>query len=126
VKPRMMTAPKTEAVATPGAACESRQEPRLSLFSDLHVCYEGEGAELEVHHPDLSTQGMFINTARHFPVGAVLQLRFRLHHGGGEIKTRAEVRYCLCGVGVGVEFIEMAPAMRRAIAAAIRSAAHSS
>src|SRR5262249_1020566 len=55
--------------------------------------------------PDLSTRGMFISTTRVFPEGAVLNLRFRLAHTGTEVETRSEVRYCLPGVGVGVEFI---------------------
>jgi hypothetical protein len=32
-----------------------------------------------------------------------------------QTKTRAEVRYCLSGVGVGVEFIDLAPEAQRAI-----------
>jgi len=35
----------------------------------------------------------------------VLNLRFQLAHTGMEVETRGEVRYCLPGLGVGVEFI---------------------
>jgi hypothetical protein len=31
------------------------------------------------------------------------------------VKARAEVRYCLAGVGVGVEFIDISPEAQRAI-----------
>jgi hypothetical protein len=52
---------------------------------------------------------MFINTNRSFPEGAVLNLRFLLSLSGVEIQTRCEVRYCLKGVGVGVEFLGITP-----------------
>jgi hypothetical protein len=48
---------------------------------------------------------MFINTVQNFPEGAVLNLRFLLSLSGVEIQTRCEVRYCLKGVGIGVEFV---------------------
>lgn len=69
---------------------------------------------------------MFINTARKFPEGAVLNLRFRLELTGAEVQTRGEVRYCLpgVGVGVGVEFIRMPDSAVRAILAEIESASH--
>jgi hypothetical protein len=62
---------------------------------------------------------MFINTTKIFPVGAVLTVSFKLAHSGVEISTRAEVRYCLAGVGIGVEFIEISPQSVQAIEAEI-------
>jgi hypothetical protein len=67
---------------------------------------------------------MFINNARNFPEGAVLNLRFRLELTGAEVQTRGEVRYCLPGVGAGVEFIRMPDSAIRAILAEIESASH--
>jgi hypothetical protein len=52
---------------------------------------------------------MFINTTRTFPQGAVLNVYFRLTRTQVEIHTRCEVRYCLPGVGVGVEFVQLTP-----------------
>jgi hypothetical protein len=51
--------------------------------------------------PDISASGMFINTTRKFPEGAVLNLRFHLEPTGPEVQMRSEVRYCLPGVGLG-------------------------
>jgi hypothetical protein len=48
---------------------------------------------------------MFISTGRKFSEGAVLNLKFRLAITDVDVRTRCEVRYCLPGVGVGVEFI---------------------
>jgi hypothetical protein len=53
----------------------------------------------------LSFQGMFVNTSTHLPEGAVVNLRFRLTRSDVQVQTRCEVRYCLLGVGIGVEFI---------------------
>lgn len=65
--------------------------------------------------PDISIHGMFINTNRRFSEGAVLNLQFRLGFSGAEIRARCEVRYCVPGVGVGVEFIGISANAVRAI-----------
>ena len=53
-----------------------RQQQRYALISELSVVYEGYSEEIPVRPPDISPQGIFINTPRHFPVGAVLKVRF--------------------------------------------------
>jgi len=65
---------------------------------------------------------MFINTIRHFPEGSVMAVRFRLAQSGYEVRARAEVRYCLPGVGVGVEFFDLPNEAREAIEEEIRLA----
>src|SRR2546427_2245063 len=50
-----------------------------------------------------------------FPEGAVLNLRFRLARSDFVVNTRCEVRYCLPGVGIGVEFVQIPPEAVRAI-----------
>ena len=54
---------------------------------------------------------MFISTARTFPEGAVLNVRFRLALTGASVRARGEVRYSLPGVGIGLEFVDLDPAM---------------
>jgi len=73
-----------------------RRSPRYAQFSELSLTYEG-------------------NTARRFPEGAIMKLRFRLSRSGIEVHARAEVRYCLPGVGIGVEFIGLDPEYVHAI-----------
>ena len=92
-----------------------REVKRHGLLSDLSVVYEGATEGIPVHLPDLSTRGMFINTPEQFPKGAVLKLHFRLIHSGYELNARAEVRHCVPGVGVGVEFVTLTPEALRAI-----------
>lgn len=93
----------------------SRQEDRYSQISELTLAYEGFTEEIELRPPDLSAHGMFINTSRDFPEGSILKLRFRISRTGAVVETRCEVRYCLSGVGIGVEFIGISPASARAI-----------
>ena len=93
----------------------SRRDLRLPQLSELSMIYEGFEEDIRVRPPDLSPHGMFINTGKEYPQGAVLKLRFRLSRTGVVIQTRCEVRYCLKGVGVGVEFVAIPPESVRAI-----------
>ena len=93
----------------------TRLAPRFSSLRELSVTYEGHSEDIITRPPDVSTRGMFINTSRKFPEGAVLNVHFRLTLTGVEIQSRCEVRYCLPGVGVGVEFIDISPEAVRAI-----------
>lgn len=92
-----------------------RRSPRYAQFSELSLTYEGRTEEISSRPPDISAHGMFINIAKRFPEGAILKLRFRLTRSGVEVHARAEVRYCLPGVGIGVEFIGLPPEYVRAI-----------
>src|SRR5215469_9334229 len=92
-----------------------RRNSRHSPFSELSMIYEGFAEDICIRPPDLSPTGMFINTREDYPEGAVLKLRFRLTRSGVVVETRAEVRYCLRGVGVGVEFFGISPEFARAI-----------
>jgi PilZ domain len=92
-----------------------RLAPRISSLRELSVSYEGFSEDVITRPPDISTRGMFINTNRNFPEGAVLNVRFRLARSGAEVRSRCEVRYCLPGVGVGVEFVEISSESVRSI-----------
>jgi hypothetical protein len=93
----------------------ARASERYSSLRDLSVTYEGFSDIIATRLPDISTRGMFINTTRHFPEGAVLNVRFRLARTGVEVQSRCEVRYCLDGVGVGVEFLNISSKATQAI-----------
>jgi PilZ domain len=94
---------------------QARYNPRINGLREISVNYEGHDERIAVRPPDISAHGMFINTTRIFPEGAVLSLRFRLGISAVEVETRCEVRYCLPGVGVGVEFVGISPAAVRSI-----------
>ena len=99
----------------------ARREPRLSQLLEIHMNYEGSGENIPLRPPDISRHGMFVNTSTHFPEGAILILRFRLTRSNVEVQTRGEVRYCLPGIGIGVEFVGIRPEAVRAIEREIRS-----
>lgn len=102
-----------------------RTAERYSSLRDLHVSYEGHSDTIITRLPDISTKGMFINTAKAFPEGAVLNVRFRLAQTGADIQSRCEVRYCLDGVGIGVEFVDISPEAAAAIEKELRPDARS-
>jgi hypothetical protein len=103
---------------TPNTNLEhGRQESRRSSFSDISITYEGASEQILSRPPDLSTHGMFINTNRSFPYGAVLNVSFRLNRTDFVVQARCEVRYCLQGVGIGVEFLDLSPEAFSAIEA---------
>ena len=104
-----------------GPAKPARREPRIQHLSELHLSYEGDDREIPIRLPDISPHGMFVNTSASFPEGAIVNLRFRLSPSSVEVRTRGEVRYCLPGVGIGVEFIGIAPEIVRAIEKELRS-----
>ena len=95
----------------------TRSFDRFAAYRDLEVMYEGRSEHVPVRAPDISSRGMFINTARHFAEGTVLKVSFRLTDSDRYIQTRAEVRFCLDGVGIGVEFVDISPEDQAAIEA---------
>lgn len=87
----------------------------LPAPSFFHLVYEGEKNRLALKTPDLSECGMFVNTTCLFPEGAILKQQFRLAVSDAEVNTWCEVRYCLPGTGLGVEFISLSPEAKQAI-----------
>ena len=58
---------------------------------------------------DLSAGGMFLETIAAFPRNTVLQLRFKLDpNEPAPIVVQARVLYVANGIGVGVEFLDLA------------------
>jgi hypothetical protein len=108
-----MTAKRKSAITR---SLQSQGETRVHGVRDISLSYEGRNEQIQVRPPNLSAHGMFVNTARIFPEGAVLNLRFRLAYTNVEVQTRCEVRHCIPGVGVGVEFIGISPDAQSKIA----------
>jgi PilZ domain-containing protein len=95
--------------------CARQEVRRQECVQNLAVNYEGSDEEITLHAPDLTPKGMFINTPNHLPEGAVLRVTFQLPRSRYQVQARGEVRYCLPGVGVGIEFVEISPQARQAI-----------
>ncbi len=105
-----MSSSKNQAINGP-----LRVAQRFAHLKELSVTYEGSSEDIQLRPPDISVDGMFINISRQFPEGAVLALRFQLARTGRQVQARSEVRYCLPGVGIGVEFIGLSAEARQAI-----------
>jgi hypothetical protein len=101
--------------STKVSASERQTRRYSSHYRELFITYEGISEEIPLRPPDLSVKGMFVQTSRRFPEGAVLKIRFRLARSLYEVTARGEVRYCLPGVGIGIEFLEISPEARHAI-----------
>lgn len=98
----------------------SREAERFATYRGLNLIYEGRSERMEVRAPDISPKGMFIHIPTQFPEGAVIKVEFWLSRSGHHIKARAEVRYCLPGVGIGVEFVDITDEDRVLIESEIR------
>jgi len=99
----------------------ARREERIQHLSELYLSYEGGSYDIPIRPPDLSLHGMFVNTSTHFPEGAIVNLRFRLTQSNIEVQTRGEVRYCLPGIGIGVEFVGLGDEAAHAIEKELRA-----
>jgi hypothetical protein len=93
----------------------TRVAPRIHSIRDIALQYEGSEERIISRVPDVSTTGMFVNTARKYAEGAVLNLSFCLALSGSTVQARGEVRYSLPGVGIGVQFIDISPSAIQSI-----------
>jgi hypothetical protein len=93
----------------------ARYHARLQGLREISLHYEGESSIIHVRPPDISASGMFVSTSRILPEGAVVTVQCKLAHSGAVICARGEVRYCLRGVGVGVQFTDISPEAVRII-----------
>ncbi len=85
---------------------EQRRAIRI-VDHELKIIYDGCSDWVDVRSPDISTSGVFVNTPHTFQKGARLKLRFELPGTGTRIQAVGEVKHCLPGIGVGVEFVDL-------------------
>lgn len=95
-------------------AVEQRHCER-TLYPDLRIICNGLATTTDTRPPDLSPEGMFVNTPCAVMPGAVLQVRFDLVCTGAVIEAQGKVRYWIPGVGVGVQFVDLPAPCRAAI-----------
>jgi PilZ domain len=93
----------------------ARQFKRISYPPELVVTCEGAPEKILVTGPDISVNGMFINTRADLPEGTVLNITFRLAKTSVKVSVRGEVRYRVPGIGVGVEFVNISTEARLAL-----------
>jgi len=82
---------------------DRRLQQRLLFCNEVEVV--GFGPRRST---DLSIGGMFLESMVTFPVGSVLELRFKLNNADSDpIVVKARVSYEVPSVGVGVEFLDL-------------------
>ncbi len=92
-----------------------RLHPRVQLVRELAIKLEGFQDVIAIHDFDIGTGGMFVPTPERFAEGSVLKISFVLPQSNYTVRARAEVKYCLAGVGVGVQFVDLCEEAQRAI-----------
>ncbi len=85
---------------------ENRAFPRFLVSTDTCAIYgEGAGAIR-----DLSLGGVFVVDPEPFPIGTSLNIELRF--GDHAIPAQGVVRRSVPGVGMGIQFLEISPAVR--------------
>jgi len=99
-------------------SAEARRYKRAQLKKGLAVAWRS-GAQRELSRADsVAVGGFFIRTANPPPVGASVQLAFRLPDG--DVSARAIVRHSVPGKGMGIEFVGMNESARGHLQAAVK------
>lgn len=92
---------------------ERRNSRRITFFCEAQL----EGIDVSHAHvrlADLSTEGAFVDARSVLPPGAATNLRFTLL--GQDVTARAEVRYSMPGMGMGLRFVDLSAETRDLIA----------
>ncbi len=90
---------------------QSRKFPRKPLITQV----EHETGAFLGPSRDISVGGMFIETTETLLDGSQVKLKFHLDDDGQVVTVKAQVRYIVKELGVGVQFLELAPADRSRI-----------
>jgi hypothetical protein len=91
------------------SSSERRSDVRLPYYCEAKL----EGLDVgrsTCRLADISVGGAFVEARTLLPVGTVARLQFRL--AGREVTADAEVRYTCPDVGMGLRFVNLAPADR--------------
>jgi|ERR1043166_1986279 Tfp pilus assembly protein PilZ len=92
---------------------ELRKYPRASLKTELWIGQDGIFTRTDEFLSDLSIGGAFVETHQVFPVGSILNLRFKMPSVTNMVTCTAIVRNMILGSGLGVEFLDLARESRR-------------
>jgi PilZ domain len=90
---------------------ERRKNKRISFIRKMEIVRFG------MHRSSkLSISGMYIETAASFPIGTILDLRFKLEEMDDHpIQIQAQVLYEHDGIGIGVGFVDLSSKYREKI-----------
>ncbi len=91
---------------------ERRRAVRVNYVCEVLVRHDNsQGSSQRLS--DISTSGAFIDTLAPFSAGTILHLQFPMN--GVIIEARAEVRFAMSQIGMGVRFLDLSPEHQRVI-----------
>jgi len=96
---------------------ERRRYKRVSFFTEVE--WGVYGAKFEGKISDLSVGGAYIDTLSPCPEGSEITMRFQLPNGK-QLMLKGVVKTSFAGMGMGIEFINLTDADRKALEEFIR------
>ena len=116
--------PNTEQPTVPQEEVRARRFPRVPFHVPVRVTRLSTGQVLELQAQNLSQSGMFVETVIPFPIGELFRVRFPTSPGDFDEVSVARVAWRRAFTpsrpagtqpGIGVAFLLMRPAERRAL-----------
>jgi len=84
-----------------------REHPRVSLRTELWIGQHGIFTRTGEFLRDLSIGGAFVQSRQVFPIGSILNLRFKIPNVNNFISCTGIVRNMEVGDGMGVQFLDL-------------------
>ncbi len=94
---------------TIGAATfeDHRKHPRMNLRTELWIGQDGIFTRTNEYLRDLSVGGAFVQSEQVYPIGTILNLRFKLPVAPTMISCSGVVQKIHLGVGYAVQFLDI-------------------
>ena len=86
---------------------EHRNQPRTSVRTELWIGQDGIFTRTNEFLRDLSVGGAFVQSEQVYPIGTILNLRFKLPVAPNMISCSGIVRKIHDGSGFGVQFLDL-------------------
>ncbi len=84
-----------------------RQHRRISLRTELWIGQDGIFTRTDELLRDLSSGGAYVQSQQVFPIGSILNLRFKVPNVTNFVTCTAIVRNMEVGDGLGVQFLDL-------------------
>jgi len=94
---------------------QRRKYLRTSIQTEIWLGQDGIFTRTPETLRDLSEGGAFVETEQRFPIGSILNLRFKLPRTNDLISCTVSVRNLRGGTGLGVEFLDLSAEDREQI-----------
>jgi hypothetical protein len=86
---------------------EHRKQPRTSIRTELWIGQDGIFTRTNELLRDLSVGGAFVESEQVYPIGTILNLRFKLPIAPNMISCSAIVRTIHTSAGYGIQFLDL-------------------